>query len=501
MLNNSSADYFWRNPDLLTSLLGSFWKDFLEDDQDLLKSIIEAVTAPFLQNYKLLSFLFRSTCRHKIEPLYEISWYPLKIKKSQLTYKLPQYLSNTTYNYSDSNPDIFYGINIENLELSYKLPDFIRDFNVICNSIHNSSTVLTKGTDFYISTDKHELVFSVDIFSPDDNLFPVKEIKDPSSGEVIDKEITLWLNNVKIDKQFLYNLYGYAVSLYYPKSNENYKNLINSVYDLYLLGSQVDSLQKFISSALDLPLSQFDGETVQDIVVIQNEMQLITDKNVYFLHPLSTLSYNLGDTIPSSGLFLSDTVKIYPLYRYDFYGSELPGISIDNDLLPSDFKYDLYFENKNYNLEVVNYNGIFHIRFPIQGHPDDVNKFWQYFYSRAGSQSTLQLFYNYYGITNVINPMRFICDNILRNNALLIKIKSNLVGKNALGLHYIKYIRNYLPPHVLCLFRFEFVTQDVFDPNSYVNENVGLFQPTNATEIIDPTSDITENIVVYNIIG
>jgi hypothetical protein len=54
-----------------------------------------------------------------------------------------------------------------------------------------------------------------------------------------------------------------------------------------------------------------------------------------------------------------------------------------------------------------------------------------------------------------INPMRFLIENVLRNNVFVVKIDAAALGQNRLGLYNIRHLRQILPPQTAMIVVFE----------------------------------------------
>ena len=479
----------WDNPDDLLSLLGNFWSEFIED-VNVLKDLLHNVSQQEFENFRLLHALFRMAVRRNIDVYHIEEWYPLKIREKNLIYELPTYEFSTPYTYDNNAPQIYYGITTQSLQFSYKLPDNIVDIPIISNKIHNADTIWVKGIDFYINNNK---IYFVNNPFDDRWNFSWKYIYE--DNVVTDREVTLWLHKSKFDYYWLTNQWGYVFGLNLP-SSDNYKKLINSIIDNHVIGSNSRSLLHFLSAITDVPLVKEDQEIIEDIVYFPDRIAVVTNKNVYNYHKNSNVLFSPGDVV-TKDMYLTDTVRITE-FKNNIYYNDFPGITISNYLLDDDYEYELFFENKNYNLEIVNYNSVFHFKFPILGTPRDVQTFWNKLYTQAGSQSLLTKFYEYYGVTSIVNPFQFIINNILRNNTIAVRIKTHLLGTNSLPLNLLQYLRYLLPPHVLCIIITDLGGQeDIVDPNYFINDSqVSLFIPTNINETIDPTSDINEEVTI-----
>jgi len=81
-------------------------------------------------------------------------------------------------------------------------------------------------------------------------------------GEVIDIQVTLWLNEARFDQSIPEEQFGYAIGLKLPTS-QNYKDLINAFLDAVVSGTAKEQIERAISLLVGIPLILSDDETVE----------------------------------------------------------------------------------------------------------------------------------------------------------------------------------------------------------------------------------------------
>lgn len=75
-----------------------------------------------------------------------------------------------------------------------------------------------------------------------------------------------------------------------------------------------------------------------------------------------------------------------------------------------------------------------------------------------------------------INPLRFIVENVLRNNVFVVKFKVDALGRNRLGLYNIRHLRQLLPPGTAMLLVFDLKTPThKIDGEDAIHENTKFF--------------------------
>jgi hypothetical protein len=142
-----------------------------------------------------------------------------------------------------------------------------------------------------------------------------------------------------------------------------------------------------------------------------------------------------------------------------------------------------------------------YIKFRVGGHPADVEYFFDEIHARgiAAAQSPtdpchptrrkgtlahlLDRRVNPEGeptaqhLPTTINPLRFLVENVLRNNVFTVRILVSALGQNRLGLYNIRHLRQLLPPQTAMLVIFELdADKDVVNAESQLNETVTYFR-------------------------
>ena len=64
-------------------------------------------------------------------------------------------------------------------------------------------------------------------------------------------------------------------------------------------------------------------------------------------------------------------------------------------------------------------------------------------------------------LPKTINPLRFLVENVLRNNVFVVRIMVPALGKNRLGLYNIRHLRQLLPPQTAMIVIFELAPERV----------------------------------------
>jgi hypothetical protein len=197
----------------------------------------------------------------------------------------------------------------------------------------------------------------------------------------------------------------------------------------------------------------------------------------------------------------------------------IAAIAVDSGFLASCFYGDIVFENKLVPLEVntTHPSGYTYVKFRLGGYPADIEQFFDEVHARgvqaaelrksqpdcapklkigtlahlldkrvnAGTEPTASQ------LPKTINPLRFLVENVLRNNVFVVRIYVNALGLNQLGLYNIRHLRQLLPPQTAMIVIFELaVDKDKITPENAVFEAVTRFTGMNPANDDVPVSSV-----------
>lgn len=86
-----------------------------------------------------------------------------------------------------------------------------------------------------------------------------------------------------------------------------------------------------------------------------------------------------------------------------------------------------------------------------------------------------------------INPLRFMVENVLRNNVFVVKLTLAALGRNRLGLYNIRHLRPLLPPGTAMLLMF-----DLEVPPNTINGNNSIHEETHFFIGAEPAADVID---------
>lgn len=404
----------------LLSLLGSFWSSIYEG-RDVVRKFTEARAEVEQQNWLNLMEAVRSFSRYEVPIFHTQNWYLHIIRKNE------QRLG----------------------ELTWPCPSNLHHVPLIMNRIADPSVVLTAGLDYTITNGT--ITFKNDPFSnPSWGTRPILDGDDQP-----DCELFLWLFRGKFDWKTVYNHWGYVLGLSLD-SSEAYRDLLNAIFDAIVGGTAYDQVRLTYAALTGLPLTR-GQETVEAIYRFPTHIDVITDRNTYRLPPNATLTTSEGQTLRPLET-LTEGLQFAELNRGEV-PSWVNALVLGRGMLVGKFHSDLVFENRDYPLTVTtDEDGYTRVEFPIGGFPLDVEEFWDrvHYQGRARGKTLAQLLdtrTNTEGgqpepvnLPRAINPVRFLVENVLRNNVLLVRVKMSELAVGAIGLHPARLLRKIVPP-------------------------------------------------------
>lgn len=563
-----AADFVYPQSDLdqsklLLSLLGSFWyRTYSASDQ--LDSYAIGTATLVAQNHRNVLETAAAMSRFEIPLFHEEHIFPVAIRRSQLN------TAATNATLFDAADNLFDGAltfdGTDQTELfSFPAPKQLVRVEKIFNKITYPTVALSSDIDFTIDVARQALVFVEDPFANPGFL------KRPviTNGED-DEELVLWAFSGKFDYEWVFKQFAYALGMHL-RSSDNYKQLMNAVFDSLVRGGlTAKNLDLAISAVCGIPVVIEPQETVEVVEYDRQGLLIVTDKNVYKFNADVTPVVKPDDVVlggtqlvrgfevneffvgnsylaNDSAVVRPDVTKYLSTNSYDKIATEVLGdeiildrsaicpprrkelaaLALDNSFLSTCFYSDLVFENKEFPLFVDAHHesGYTYVHFPLDGFPADVQRFFDDVHARGIALAQLDqipcftdaleypalrdfpargrlgpVYYasdtqKYYewtpagtyeeivrlpvvkklgtlahmldkrknpsgeptaaNLPETINPMRFLIENVLRNNVFVVRIDVAALGQNRLGLYNIRHLRQVLPPHTAMITLFE----------------------------------------------
>jgi hypothetical protein len=418
--------------------------------------------------------------RYEVPIFHSENWYPLTLRKSQLG------LTDANYYKFDDDKILFDRGEAVQFDAfatrdfyAFPAPANFVGGGQIFDRITFPNFALISNVDFIVDKANNALIFTINPFELETTARnPIYDDAD----NLVDEELTLWVYKANFDYGYLFKQFAYAVNINI-ESSENAKALVNAVITGLLDGGASDrALYAALSAIFDVPLVATDDEIVEVITLDNRGLLICTDKNVYRFAETATAIVAVGDKL-KGGDRLTDTFNFVNLNR-GVVPVSLAALALDSGFTSGCYYSDIIFENKEVPLRVDSNHpsGYTYVSFPLAGFPHDLKRFFDDLHARGVSQipttpaecdktganrrlgtlaHILDLRKTPVGEPHVddlpatINPLKFLVENVLRNNTAIVTVKVSELGKNQLGLYNIRHIRQLLPPSSALFFVYQ----------------------------------------------
>lgn len=414
-------------PKKAESLIGGYWVEVYAG-KDQIEDLLSSRATLWQQARDTWNEVYRTKSRHLIDPLAVKNWMYFPILKSTGVALTKLLGGGGSYGDSAFN----YG---ETDGYAWDLPKGVLSLSQIYNRISDPSASLIEGIDFYVDDKIGKIVFSVDPFS--NPKFAITPVNNRDGAE--DTLLALWIYRPKIDNQSIQLIYGQPIGVD-GKSSQEYKQFVNVVYDSLILGMSSGRLGRVIGGAMGLPVAVEDE--IVERVYAQIRKVIVTDKRVYFVPEAAEITVEVDDLLVK-GQSMTDALIIRELKRNSDI-SEVAAVNLSSGFISNDFAYDLGFVNKYVDTSIVtDSEGYTELKFDIGGHPLDVERFWEIVHERGISKGRtiaqgLDKRAEKVGepasesLPEVINPLRFLVDEMIPGGFTLITIKVEAVSPGLL---------------------------------------------------------------------
>jgi hypothetical protein len=460
------------NPSKILSLLGSLWYETYDGRQWLMDRI-QAAAENAQQSHRNLKEAEAIVSRYTIPAFHTEDWVAVRLLESATNDNLA-----ALWRFDDADlppfngsPEYYFDVPLTSDDFVYEIDESISDCWLISNRLESPSLVLHKNTDFQLIADRNALVFRENPF--DNELIPKRPIF--TDGEVTDQEILIWLFRSDIDKQLPWYHLGYVLGLQMD-SSQAYLDLLNAAMDAIVGGTGLSHIEAVASMMSGVPLVRVTGEVVEDIYTDANHTLVITDKHVYKHATRVTVTVTVGEEL-EAGQSMSDAFELHDFRRGELADS-LTSLALGPGMLRQDFFGDIAFKSKISDVRVTGPAGNERVEWDLGGHPLDVDHFWDVVHTQrlVYDGSLYELLTADGPIAATINPLEFLAENVLRNNTLVIILRSESFGENALGLAPARLLRRLTPPHVAILFILELPSmRDSVNIDNIDDTSIGLF--------------------------
>jgi hypothetical protein len=216
--------------------------------------------------------------------------------------------------------------------------------------------------------------------------------------------------------------------------------------------------------------------------------------------PNNILSTNVWEELTTEN---SDEILLDPSDKECTARRSVTALALDSGFLAACFYGNLVFENKVVPLEIdtAHPSGHTFVKFKVGGLPADVDWFFDEVHHRGILSAQAPADNCHKGrrkgtLANLldkrvnpsgnpgpehlprnINPLRFLIENVLRNNVFIVRILVSALGQNRLGLYNIRQLRQLLPPQTAMITIFELdAGKDSINAENQISEAIRYFR-------------------------
>lgn len=447
---------------LLLAQIGSFWTRIFQDSNVLQEHFRSAGNE---QGQTYLNYLeaVATVSRLTVPVFHTEDWYLITARESDANNLASVYRADDlVYGPQPAGgdrPEGFvqtYGGRDRQDVFQIPLPEPMRDAEyTLQNQVTLPSRVWVYGVDYTIDREQNLLRFAKDPFS--DPAVTIRDILN-ESGEIIDRELALWAYRGKFDLEQVWNYFGYVLSVKLT-SSEDYKDLLNALWDMYVLGPSLKGFQGFLAAMAGTP-TIIDAEETVEVVRTEGDTKLVvTTTRSYRVPAAATIIVSVGDVL-HVGDPITDAVQIAELQGYAPDYSLLNSIAISPSFTTTLYTCELVFRNEQVELEYLgpDDNGRVVVRFEVSGFPADVELFWERAHEQgiadgATLAELLDQRTNKVGqpppsaMPEYVNPLEMIVGNLMRNNLFVIRLNETSFGDMAPGSTVLSFLRDITPPN------------------------------------------------------
>jgi hypothetical protein len=446
-------------------------------------------------------------------PIYHTdNWYFLTLKESEMNGRVLHYGEGGRYGEGYKYDEA--AASLLGPGFSFPLPEAFADANIILNRLTAPSRTYTKGSDFTIDRDKETIRFTTNPFT--DDRVAKRDIVEGDT--VVGREAGLWVFRGSFDWEHIYTHFGYLLGLRLQSSKE-YRDLINAILDALVEGTSVKHIQNAFAAITGIPCVIDAQETVVLVQQDNSHLVVVTDLNAYRFPTECTPVVTEGDVV-YAGDQLVDTVTFYDLNNGPDI-SDLFAVTVGVGFLPGGFTDGLSFVNQDVEVITETVNSKLKVSFALGGMPTDVDAFWDLVHEKGlASGTTLARYMDVRGtdaateptadsLPATINPLEFLIQNVLRNNAYIVRIKVNKTT-GAIPLSTTRLFRKIVPPWTTMIVLLELEAEDdpvimdgagsETDPGYEESVTTG-YGAEPVSETIDGSTSVTERVSIRLISG
>jgi hypothetical protein len=368
----------------MIATLGSFWaRTYTGIDQ--VHSYATATAELVAQSHLNVLELAASLSRFHIPVFHTENWLPIPLRRSQQNTR-----ASTAFRFdrtaSAFNSDATFDSTVNTDTFAYTVRKNLESVYQIFDKLMSPTITLSKNANFIVDKENGALVFADDPFS--NPAFLRRGIYD--AGRLVDEEIMLWGFKAKLDYNYIFEQFAYAIGLHL-RSSENAKQFMNAIFSALLDGgTNVNTLTQAMAAICDIAVVKEPQETVELITLDAHGLLIATDKNAYRFADSATPIVEVGQTVRAN----DNLVRTFEIVEFNsgVVPDSVSALALDRGFVSACFYGDLIFENVEVPLEVIedHPDGYTFVRFKVSGFPEDVNLFFDELHQRGVAAAELE---------------------------------------------------------------------------------------------------------------
>jgi hypothetical protein len=328
----------------------------------------------------------------------------------------------------------------------------VQELLVLCDQPERPTKFWFAGQDFVLDASRQAILFYQNPFA--DEALSYEEILDPATGEVADRQLAVWGFRAGLEARYLATHWGYIAGLSLA-SSAAYREILTAIFESYVSGPTERQFVRALAALTGIPLVREDQETVVDVVTETTRLLVITDAHVYEFPRDAVSRVVPGETV-RFGQALTDRLEIAGMPAATVLAG-LPAVAVSRDWLQGDYQGELVFVNQTVFWEVsTDDDGRTRLEFPLQGHPQDVQRFWDEVHARGVAQGkTLAQYLDVRtnpgdeptaaSLPTTVNPLTFLFDNFWRYHTILVRYRPSQQA-TGMGLAHGRVLHQLLTP-------------------------------------------------------
>jgi hypothetical protein len=534
-------------PDALIAALGSFWAR-LYTAKDQLNSYVQSTSVLAAQTYQNLLETVQALSRYDVPIFHRQFWQPIVLRKSNLGTIVNNFFDESGRRF-DVEPLNFDGLGGSTLFYFQAPPDLV-SVKQLFNQIIAPTTVFSEGVDYIVDTKINALILTKNPFENPAFLRRQVVTGGVADEEIVLWGFNADFDYEYIFNQFAYalNLRLKSGQNFKDFLNALINSFLNggaAARDIDTVLSVLCGIPVVAGARETVEVVDHDNHglfvaTDQRVYRFRATAEpVVVPGQVVFAGDQLVDGFKVDELFVSSPSTPGDDTLCCPAPNVELWASAatslvtendaalilnpnqpvcrqpgvLQSLALDSGFLAACFYGDLVFENRPLpvHVDAAHPSGYTFVSFPVRGLPADVDNFFNEIHARgveAAQQEnppcppgTKKYTLAHYldkrtnriseptaaHLPAAINPLKFIVENVLRNNLFIVKINTNALGQNRLGLYNIRQVRRLIPPGTAMLLVFNLAPRtDIISAEDDIHEQLRTFVGAEpAADVID----------------